>query len=154
MAGDVLIVAEHLEGRVAPATLELISAGRILADSSGGRARVLVLGHGVEKLSQDLAGYTVDVLLADHPALAEYTGDAYVETVRGVVESMHPRVVLVAHTAQGYDLAPALAGAMDFPLVTNCLAVAFEGDRLHAVRRILNEKIQAEVDVRSDHPIV
>ncbi|HEV2230575.1 MAG TPA: electron transfer flavoprotein subunit alpha/FixB family protein, partial [Thermoplasmata archaeon] len=87
-------------------------------------------------------------------ALAEYTGDAYVQVVRGVVESTHPRVVLVAHTAQGYDLAPALAGAMDLPLVTNCLALRFEGDRLRALRRILNEKVQAEVEVRSERPIV
>lgn len=143
-----------MEGRVAPSTLELMSAGRDLADAIGGQARVLVLGHGLEKMAQHLAGYTLDVLWADHPALAEYTGDAYVQAVRGVVESMRPRVVLVAHTAQGYDLAPALAGTMDLPLVTNCLAVAFEGDQLRAVRRILNEKIQAEVAVRSDRPIV
>ena len=154
MAGDVLIVAEHLEGRITPSTLELISAGRTLADASGGEARVLVLGHQVEALARQLTGYTVNVLLADHPALAEYTGDAYVQAVRGVVESMHPRIVLVAHTAQGYDFAPALAGAMDLPLVTNCLALSFDGDRLHALRRILNEKVQAEVEIASQRSIV
>jgi electron transfer flavoprotein alpha subunit len=131
-----------------------MAAGHALADSVGGQACVLVLGQGIEKLAQHLAGYTLDVLLAEHPSLAEYAGDAYVQAVRGVVESMHPRVVLVAHTAQGYDLAPALAGAMDLPLVTNCLAIAFDGDRLRAVRRILNEKVQAEVEVRSERPIV
>jgi len=154
MAGDVLVVAEHLEGRIVPSTLELISAGRTLADASGGEARVLVLGHQVEALARHLTGNMVNVLLADHPALAEYTGDAYVQAVRGVVESMHPRIVLVAHTAQGYDFAPALAGAMDLPLVTNCLALGFEGDRLHAMRRILNEKVQAEVEITSQRSIV
>jgi len=149
-----LIVAEHLEGRVAPSTLELIAAGRDLADASGGEARILVLGHAVEELARDLAGYTVNVLRADHPTLAQYTGDGYVQAVRGVVESMHPRIILVAHTAQGYDFAPALAGALDLPLVTNCLALQFAGDRLVALRRILNEKVQEEVEVRSDRPIV
>ena len=154
MAKDVLIVAEHLEGQVTPSTLELISAGRGLADSMDEQARVLVLGHRMEQLAQYLAGYTVEVLLADHPALAEYAGDAYVQAVRGIVESMGPRVVLVSHTSQGYDLAPALAGTMDLPLVTNGLAVAFEGDRLRVLRRILNEKVQVEVEVRSERPIV
>ena len=154
MAKDVLIVAEHLEGQVTPSTLELISAGRGLADSMDEQARVLVLGHRMEQLAQHLAGYTVEVLLADHPALAEYAGDAYVQAVRGIVESMRPRVVLVSHTSQGYDLAPALAGTMDLPLVTNGLAVAFEGDRLRVLRRILNEKVQVEVEVRSERPIV
>src|SRR5919197_5298892 len=117
MGGEVLIVAEHLEGRVAPSTLELIAVGRSLAEAAGGRAQVLLLGHPVEALARTLATYGAKVLTADHPALAEYTGDAYVQEVRGVVESMHPRFVLVAHTAQGYDLAPALAGSMDLPLV-------------------------------------
>ena len=31
MAGDVLIFAEHLEGRIAPSTLEAIAIGRELA---------------------------------------------------------------------------------------------------------------------------
>ncbi|MGI0149098.1 MAG: electron transfer flavoprotein subunit alpha/FixB family protein [Thermoplasmata archaeon] len=154
MAGEVLIVAEHFEGRVAPSTLELIAAGRDLADASHSRARILVLGHDVKELANHLAGYTVDVLLADDPALAEYTGDAYVQAVRGIVESRHPRIILVAHTAQGYDFAPALAGAMDLPLLTNCLALQMDGDGLIALRRILNEKVQAEVEIRSTRPIV
>lgn len=154
MARDVLIVAEHLEGRVAPSTLELISASRAPSEGLGGHARIVVLGHPADEVARSLAGYGLEVLLADHPSLAEYTGDAYVQAVRGVVESTGPRMVLVAHTAQGYDLAPALAGAMDLPLVTNCIALRWDGDRLRASRRILNEKVQQEVEVRAERPIV
>src|SRR5205814_1479873 len=115
MAGGVLIVAEHLEGRIAPSTLELIAAARPLARSLGDErnARIAVLGHGVRDIATHLAGYALDVLLLDHPALAEYTGDGYVQALRGTVESTKPRVILVAHTSQGYDFAPALAGTMD-----------------------------------------
>src|SRR5256884_889145 len=156
MAGGVLIVAEHLERRIAPSTLELIAAARPLAQALGDErnARIAVLGHGVREIASNLAGYTLDVLLLDHPALAEYTGDGYVQALRGTVESTKPRVILVAHTSQGYDFAPALAGTMDLPLVTNCLAVDLEGDRLVATRRLLNEKVQAQVEIRSDRPIV
>jgi electron transfer flavoprotein alpha subunit len=154
VAGDVLIVAEHLEGQIAPSTLELIAAGRRFADASGGEAQILLLGHGVDGLARQLAGYTLNVLLADHPTLAQYTGDAYVQAIRGVVESRHPRIILVAHTAEGYDVAPALAGAMNLPLVTNCLSLHIEGESLVALRRILNEKVQEEVEFRSDRPIV
>jgi electron transfer flavoprotein alpha subunit len=132
----------------------LISAGRTFAEASGGQARVLVLGHRVDGLARQLAGYSLDVLVVDHESLAEYTGDAYVQAVRKVVESTPPRIVLVAHTAQGYDFAPALAGTMDLPLVTNCLAIGQEGDRLRASRRILNEKVHQEIEIRSERPIV
>ena len=153
MAGGILVVAEHLEGKVAPSTLELIAAATHLPVERDD-IRLVVLGHGVKELAHHLAGYTVDVLLADHPLLSEYSGDAYVQAIRGVVESTNPRLVLVAHTAQGYDLAPALAGAMDLPILTNCLAIEVQEGRLLAARRILNEKVQADVEIRSDRPIV
>src|SRR5439155_1186294 len=101
----VLIIAEHLEGRLAPSTLELITTGRSLAAALGGAARIAVLGSGVRELADRLAGYTLDVLLAEHPALAEHTADGYVRAVRGIVGSNSPRAILVAHTAQGYDFA-------------------------------------------------
>jgi electron transfer flavoprotein alpha subunit len=154
MTGEVLVVAEHLEGRVAPSTLEIIAAGRGLVERTGGAVRVVLLGHGVKELAGHLAGYSVDVLVVDHPALSEYTGDGYVQALRSIVESMKPRFVLVAHTAQGYDLAPALAGVMDLPLVTNCLALQLDGERLVATRRILNEKVQEEFEITSGRPIV
>jgi electron transfer flavoprotein alpha subunit len=156
VTGGVLIIAEHLEGRIAPSTPELITAGRRLAAALGDErdARIVVLGSGVRDLANHLAGYTLDVILAESPFLAEYAGDSYVQAVRGIVESNAPRIVLVAHTSQGYDFAPALAGAMDLPLVTNCLAVDFAGDRLVATRRLLNEKVQAQVEIRSERPIV
>src|SRR5207247_983721 len=150
----VLIIAEHLEGRLAPSTPELITTGRSLAAALGGAARIAVLGSGVRELADRLAGYTLDVLLAEHPALAEYTGDGYVRAVRGIVESNSPRAILVAHTSQGYDFASALAGAMDLPLVTNCLGLDVDGDRLVATRRLLNEKVQAKVEIHSERPIV
>jgi len=153
VAGGILVIAEHLDGTVAPSTLELIAAATNLSVDRHD-VRLVVLGHGVKELAHHLAGYTVDVLVADHPLLKEYSGDAYVQAVRVIVESTHPRLVLVAHTAQGYDFAPALAGTMDLPIMTNCLAIDLQEGRLVASRRILNEKVQAEVEIRSERPIV
>ena len=108
----------------------------------------------MREIADRLAGYDFDVLLADHPALAQYTGDGYVQALRGILESSKPRAVLVAHTSQGYDLAPSLAGTLNLPLLTNCLALDVEGGRLVATRRLLNEKVQAQVEIRSERPIV
>lgn len=90
----------------------------------------------------------------EDPALTEYTADGYLQALRALIESSPPRVVLVAHTAQGYDLAPALAGMLNLPLVTNCLGLQLEGGHLVATRRILSEKVQAQFEIGSDRPIV
>src|SRR5436853_7008019 len=108
MAGGVLIVAEHLERRIAPSTLELIAAARPLARSLGDErnARIAVLGHGVREIATHLAGYTLDVLLLDHPALAESTGDGYVPALHGTVASTKPWVMRAAHPSRAYDFSP------------------------------------------------
>ncbi|TLZ75850.1 MAG: electron transfer flavoprotein subunit alpha/FixB family protein [Methanobacteriota archaeon] len=131
-----------------------MAAGRTLTGQSGGAARVALFGRGVRALADALAKLGVEVLLAEDPALAEYTGDGYVQAVRGLLESTKPRLLLVAHTAEGYDLAPAVAGALDLPLVTNAVGLRLDGDRLVVTRRLLNEKVQAEVEIGSDRTIV
>src|SRR5207237_405946 len=68
------------------------------------------------------------------PAPGEYTGDGYLQAVPGTVQSTTPTVLLVPHPSQGHHLAPAPARTMDLPLVTNCLAVDLEGDRLVPTR--------------------
>src|SRR6266699_959776 len=113
-------------------------AGRALSAQSGGAARVAVFGRGVRALADALAKLGVEVLLAEDSALAEYTGDGYVQAVRALLESTKPPVLLVAHTPQGYDLAPAVAGALDLPLVTNAVGLRLDGNRLVVTRRLLN----------------
>ena len=151
---DVLIVAEHLEGKIAPSTLELVAKGRELAASIGGVVRGALLGHDAKPLAGQLAAFGLEVLYADDPLLAEYTGAGYRQVLQSLLADAPPRAVLIAHTAQGYDLAPSLAGAGDLPLVANCVDVRFEGDRLVATRRLLNEKIQADFELSSDRPFV
>src|SRR5437879_13865922 len=69
LPGDVLIFAEHLEGHVAPSTLEAIAVGRDLGSRSGGHARVALFGHDVRALHDVLAHTGAELLAAT--ALAE-----------------------------------------------------------------------------------
>jgi electron transfer flavoprotein alpha subunit len=152
MGKDILILAEHFEGKLAPSTLELVAKGRELAAQSGGGAKAALFGYQTGSLAQALAGYGLPVLHVDDEVLAEYTEGGYGQAARALIELVSPRVVLAAHTSQGYDLAPGLAGAMDLPLVSNCVDVRLEGDKLVATRRLLNEKIQGEFEVSSEKP--
>lgn len=154
MSADILVVAEHLEGKLAPATLELVVKGRELAALAGGTARAVLLGHGAEALASELASYGLDVLLGDDPALAAYSGGGYAQALASLLAASPPRVLLLAHTAQGYDLAPALAASADLPLIANCVDVRLEGGTLVATRRLLNEKVQAEFEIVSDRTYV
>src|SRR2546428_13075636 len=108
MAGDMLILAEHLEGRIAPSTWEAIAIGREVASRSGGHVRVGLFGEKVRALADALAGHGVEVLLVEDPGLGGYMPDAYGQAAQWGVESPRPRLVLLAHTAPSYELATAL----------------------------------------------
>ncbi len=154
MGRDILILAEHLEGKLAPSTFELIAKGRELASQSGGVLKAALLEHNAGGLAQDLAGYDVEVLHVDDPALAEYTDGGYQQAVLSLLSSVAPRVLLAAHTPQGYDVAPGIAGFANLPLVTNAVGVRLEGDKLVATRRLFNEKVQGEFEIISERPYV
>lgn len=151
---DVLVVAEHLDGVLAPSTLELVAKARALASASGGGVKAALLGSGTADLADALASHGIEVLHVEDPALAAYTWGGFVQALQFLVTRLAPRAVLVAHTAEGYDLAPALAAAADLPLVTNCVDVALEGDVLVATRRMYNEKVQGEFEIASDRTYV
>ncbi len=154
MGKDILLLAEHLEGKLAPSTLELVAKARDLSAASGGEAKAALFGHNAASLAQSLAGYGVEVLHVEDSALAEYTPGGYGQAAKTLVTSVAPRIVLVAHTAQGYDLAPSLAGALDLPLASNCLDLRLDGDALVVTRRLLNEKVQGEFALASDRAYV
>ena len=154
MGRDVLILAEHLEGKLAPSTLELVAKGRELAAQSGGAVKAALLGHSAGALAQSLADHGLEVLHADDPALSDYTDGGYEQALQALLGALAPRLLLIAHTSQGYDVAPGIAGRMDLPLVTNAVDVRLEGDRLVATRRLLNEKIQGQFEFASDRTFV
>ena len=150
MAGDILVVAEHRDGKLAGATFELVALGRSLARQSGGTVKVALLGHGAT-LAPRLAEYA-DVLAVDDPHLEHYSPGGYEQALHAIVESVWPRAILLLHSSQGFDLAPALAVAFDAPLVTNCVALVFDGPVLVATRKILNDKVVVEIEVSSERP--
>ena len=151
---DVLLLAEHFEGELAASTFELVAKGRDLTAQSGGTLKAALFGRGTSALAASLAGRGLEVLHVDDPSLEAYTADAYVQAARALLDSLAPRVLLVAHSAQGYDVAPRLAASADLPLVTNCVDVRLEGRALVATRRLFNEKVQAEFEFASEKTYV
>jgi electron transfer flavoprotein alpha subunit len=151
---NILAVAEHREGRVASATYELVAKGRELAAKNEGRLRVALLGDRVGTMASEIASRGVDVLQVEHPGLAAYTAGGYAQALAGLRANENPRIVLLAHTTQGYDLGPRLAAEWNAPVVANCTDLFLEGTALVAHRKILNDKIEVVLEVRSEQPYV
>jgi electron transfer flavoprotein alpha subunit len=141
MANDVLVVAEHRNGSVADITFELLGKAKELAAVWGGRALVAVLG---DASVASALGAADAVLTMEHPALVDYTPEAYERAVAHLVRDRAPRLVLLGTTTEGLDLAAALSGACDAPLAAYVVGLAAEGDAVLATSQIYGGKLMAE----------
>jgi electron transfer flavoprotein alpha subunit len=114
---SVLVLAEQRGGELRKVAFEATSQGRRIATALGKELIVAMLGHNVENLADGLSQYGAGkVLVANHPELANYSPEGYAYTLKQIVDSVHPSVIIISASAMGKDLAPRLAAKLDVPL--------------------------------------
>lgn len=121
--GDVLVVAEQILGELQPVTMELLGAGRILADKMERQLKCVLLGYNITDLAPKLIEYGADIVyIADDPELYTYRTLPYRRVVCDFLESMKepPHTALLGSTTTGRDLAPRIAAHFDTGLTADC----------------------------------
>lgn len=117
----VWVVCETEEGKVAAASLELLSEGRKLADDLKTELGALLPGDQVKHLAQNLGGYGADrVVVVDTPALSSYNTEGFTSAVCQFVLSERPEILLFSATTTGRDLAPRCAARLHTGLCADC----------------------------------
>jgi electron transfer flavoprotein alpha subunit len=116
---NVLVVAEHLHGKFPKTTLVGLTAGKTLAEKSGGKVLAIVLGKGIDGLASELASYGVDVVAVDGPQFEHYVADAYTAAIADVVKQKNVEDVVATATAFGKDLLPRLAARLGAGMVSD-----------------------------------
>ncbi len=143
MAGEILVVADQTDGTVKRPSLEAMTAGATLAAAHGCGTLAVVAGPGAADAAAALGTHgaaavvTLDVDTADRAAWAE--------AVAGVVSERKPAAVILAHTAVGKELGPRLAGLLEAPLASDCIALEAEGGALIARRPVFAGKALVSV---------
>jgi electron transfer flavoprotein alpha subunit len=149
---DVLAVAEHRRGELRDVSHELVTAGRELADATGGSLHLAVIsgdvGEYAEKLDREGvdAVHTVDVG-------EEFNHDVYVQATEALYDAVGPQYVLAPNTVNGLDYTPALARRLDLPLVTDATEMEVDNG-LSVTREFYASKTEGNVDVAGDRAVV
>lgn len=121
--GEVLVIAEQILGDLQPITLELLGAGRLLADKAQTTLTCLIMGHNLGDIPQKLIEYGADtVYVADDAELHSYRTLPYRRVVTDLLQSMPiaPHIVLLGSTTTGRDLAPRIAAHFETGLTADC----------------------------------
>ncbi len=147
----ILVIAEQRDGKLNRASWEAIAAAHALANDLP--VKVGILGSSVSTLAADLATSSVtEVLVAEHPALAVYTPDGYAMAIRALVDAVSPTYVLMPHTYQTRDCAPAIAARMRKTLITDVTGISGSGAGATFTRPMFQGKLAAQVKPLGEPP--
>ena len=129
MPSEVLVVGEVADGQISPTTRELLAAGRQVADDSGSSLAVGLLGAALEEASSQAIPAGADKVYAlEHSLLAEYQVDLHLAALDRLCRQVEPRIVLMARSSSGRELAPRLAARLGVGLAQDCLEVKWDAD--------------------------
>jgi len=149
---DILVLAEHRSGVLRDVSLEmLVAAGQVAAETGGSIVTVL-MGSGVDGMAEKLAGYSDKVLYIDDPLFASYNPENIQAVLAELIKEQKPELVMVGHTTQGVDMAPALAVQLDMPYVTDAVGVNVVDGAIKPVRTYYQGKVSADYAFKGEAP--
>jgi electron transfer flavoprotein alpha subunit len=149
----ILVVTEQRQGKWNNTSFEALVAAQQIAAATSGTIIAAVLGKNIAALADELAARNVaEVLVVDHELLENYTPDGYCTTLKQVIESTKPDLVIFPHTYQVRDFAPKLAAMLGKGMVGDCIGFRSEGGKLVFVRQMFQGKTAADVTFAGPAP--
>lgn len=152
--GNVLIFAEHQDGKLKKTSLELASKAAELAAKSGGQAEAVLIGNGVDALANELAPYGIKkVTILQSPKLDKYNTIGYVNVLAGLVKELNPDILLATASPAGKDFFPRLAARLDTGLAADAVDLKIDGDgKLLATHPIYSGKALVDIKIPNSKP--
>lgn len=126
MSNQILVVVEHLKGKIEDITFEMLGKGKEIADSTGGELVALLLGSGADGMASQL-GAASKVIYIDDANLAEYNPQAYCKAVGSVVAETQPKMVLIGNTSMGMDIAGGVSIDQNMPFIAYASGISPDG---------------------------
>jgi electron transfer flavoprotein alpha subunit len=126
---NIWVFGEIRDGSLARVVLELLGAGRKLADQTGQGLAAVLVGDHLGDLPEELLAYGADqVYVAEHPDLAAFRDEPYTAVLAAAVAQYRPSVILFGATATGRSLAPRLAARLRTGLTADCTGLEIDRD--------------------------
>ena len=154
MMGEILVVAEHRQGQLNPATLETIAAAVDLKGGSDRKVAVAILAENPDDFAGQVGKAGVDEIIKVPVGVASFQSDIYEAAVLALAEARKPSVIMLPHTVDTWGYAPAVAVRGGFGCATDVFEAKYDGDDLVAVRAAYAEKLHMEVDFPGKDTVV
>lgn len=151
----VWVFIEQNEGEIEGVSLELLGAGRKLADKLEVPLAGVLLGDEIRHLANKVIYYGADeVYVIDHPVLKDYRTESYMKGVNLLAQKYKPEIFLYGATPNGKDLASAVATDLSTGLTadTTMLDIDLENRLFEASRPAFGGNIMATILCKKHRP--
>jgi electron transfer flavoprotein alpha subunit len=147
---SVLVFAEERNGKLKKFALEAVQEGRRLADRLGMGVSALIVGSGTSALARELGPFgATKVLVVDDGRLARHSNTAFAKVIATVAKRENARIVILASSQMGKDLAPRVAVKLGAGLAADCVAIKVENGEIVATRPVFAGKALIDVKVKT-----
>ncbi|KAA9021617.1 electron transfer flavoprotein subunit alpha/FixB family protein [Niallia endozanthoxylica] len=106
----VWVFIEEKDGVISQVSLELLGAGRKLADKRGVELAGVIIGENIKQLSHTIFEYGADkAYVYDQSIFKHYRTESYMRALLECTNKYKPEIILFGATSTGKDLASAVA---------------------------------------------
>jgi len=146
---DVLAVTDHRRGDLRDVSYEIITAGRELANETGGDLHLAVISGTVDDFADKCNRDGVDAIhTVSHGE--EFNHDVYTQAITQLYDDPRPQYVLTPNSVNGLDYAPAVANQLDLPVVTDTIDLETDGETLVATREMYGGKVETTNELEGE----
>ncbi|MBI5096874.1 MAG: electron transfer flavoprotein subunit alpha/FixB family protein [Nitrospirae bacterium] len=135
------VLGEKKGNALAPVTYEALGAGRLLAGPFKRELNLLLLGEGMEDLSEGVLKRADRIYLIEHKLLDSYTGYGYKKVLEEFFKDKDISTLIIPGTSMGRDLAPLLSISLGISCLTNITGVEVINNTVHVKRPLYGGKI-------------
>lgn len=144
---NILVIAEHRGGKIREQTLSTLGKALELERKYDFELSCVILGHGIEKLARQLSTYAENVFYVESEKFELYNNELYKAQISDLVKKLRPKLILMGQTALSMDLMPGLSAKLDLPLITDCVDIEFEKNKLVALRHVYEGRVVAKISL-------
>lgn len=146
---------EHRDGELKAISLEMLDAGRGVADSLGQPLVALIFGHEVANIATMAFDLGADeVIGCDDTSLADFRVEAYGPLIGQLARERAPNALLFGATTRGRDLAAWVAAELDAGLVPDGIGLKVDNGTIKVTRPVYAGKLLADTFVTSSPQII
>ncbi len=143
----VWVFAEQRNGKSASVALELLGAGKRLADGLGVELSAALFGSTEEEAKELIRWGADKVFYANDPLLDKFNDEPYCQLLLDLIRQHKPEIVLAGATAVGRSFIPRVAGRLKTGLTADCtsLEIDKETGNLLQIRPAFGGNIMATI---------